>query len=644
MSPMSFLFASVALIALCSATCNLLDTGNTAYIDTESENAILTMCAGDTSSLSLWEQYQCDYILHRDGWMKCWPQRRMSECAPGQLKGAIFLYHGYSACPDQYNDLAPKLTADCWHVYGITTLGHGYDLCDNNATDAECVAAMFNVSGMPTSRAPYIDYITMMIEVIEDEVSIIKECETAANSAFSTDDLEVVTGGLSFGAPLAAASVVFSGSDSVFTKHMLMSPFFGVSTAGADNLIYKCLLNTATFRECLPTYFEMIGFNITSDQAEGLTSLVMDALSFFVDVDLLDTTYETLNLLVRYVLTWVVENPDAITDTSIRANIDTVLTTVVSWGDQCVLDVEQRNRGGFCSFFAANLLAAHSFANYVVEALEDTAHDTSVETLLILVERDGATRNSLVAEYVNRFYAYSDELIYSKVNDCMWLISGECQEDEYDGPINNECGVPHSSMSPADNLGIPPYSLYWNETYHDGIIAWINNADSLGDKFAVKTAWNSYRDECVYFDVVNPPPILIADVPRIMTIGLNIVRGQVTEAIQNAILDAISGLTGVPRGVLQLSYALTTSANGEDSDSDYYEFQVALDSDGGQLMTTLLENDAVNEIANYTVTHVSVDGNDYAPTPAPTTGDTDGSGRFINLQWLIAAAVCMLYI
>ena len=54
------------------------------------------MC-DSASSLSLWEQYQCDYIKGRSEWQRCWPQRRMSQCAPGSLKGAVFFYHGYSA-------------------------------------------------------------------------------------------------------------------------------------------------------------------------------------------------------------------------------------------------------------------------------------------------------------------------------------------------------------------------------------------------------------------------------------------------------------------------------------------------------------------------------------------------------------------
>ena len=446
-------------IQLCNAVCNLLESGNTAYIDTESESAILTMCSNDQSSLSLWEQYQCDYIRHRDGWQKCWPQRRMSSCSPGNLKGAIFLYHGYSACPDQYNDIAVKLQDNCYNVYQILTIGHGYDRCDDNSTDSSCTAAMFNLTDLPTVRQPYIDYInTTMLNAIKDEVSIIKECESTANSAYNTDNLEVVVGGLSFGAPLAAATVVLSGPDSVFTKQILMSPFFGITYQGFDNLIYKCLLNTASFRDCLPTYFTAIGFNISDDESDELTDLVMDALAYYVDLEFLDTSFETLNLLVRKIIEWVVEYPDSIGDDNTKQTINDILDTVISWGSQCIADVEspERNRGGFCSFSVRNLAASHSFGQYVTEIMSDgeVDIDTSIETLLILVERDGPTRNSLAANYVQLFYGFDEDTLYDKANDCMWLISEECQEDDYDGPIDNTCGVPHSSMANADNLGM----------------------------------------------------------------------------------------------------------------------------------------------------------------------------------------------
>eukprot|EP01084_Bolivina_argentea_P031248 57835_1 len=235
-----------------TAACNLLESGNV-YIDTESKSAISTICARDASQLSLWEQYQCEYIHGRDGYQKCWPQRRMSTCDPGKLKGLAVLYHGFSACPDQYNDFAPKLQAECWNVYLITSQGHGLNFCPTDSTASGCVPSFlnetqlnakygsdqhhwtYNVSTMPDTRQPWIDFVDRMIAMIEDEVAITKECEQLANSGYDADGLEVITGGLSFGAALAAGTVVQSGLNSVITKHVLMSPFFGISAGAIDN-------------------------------------------------------------------------------------------------------------------------------------------------------------------------------------------------------------------------------------------------------------------------------------------------------------------------------------------------------------------------------------------------------------------------
>eukprot|EP00486_Rosalina_sp_Unknown_P000160 CAMPEP_0201566122 /NCGR_PEP_ID=MMETSP0190_2-20130828/5670_1 /ASSEMBLY_ACC=CAM_ASM_000263 /TAXON_ID=37353 /ORGANISM="Rosalina sp." /LENGTH=574 /DNA_ID=CAMNT_0047984401 /DNA_START=250 /DNA_END=1974 /DNA_ORIENTATION=+ len=563
----------------------------------------------------------------------------MSSCTPGSLKGSIFFYHGYSACPDQYNQLAEKLQDECYHVYQILTIGHGYEYCTDNSSDSGCTAAMYNLTALPNTRQPYIDYITeTMLPAIRDEVSIIQECEVAANSLYDTNEMEVVVGGLSFGAPLAAASVVLSGSDSIFTKHILMSPFFGITYQGFDNLVYKCLLNRAAFKDCLPIYFEAIGFN-TTDDADVFSDIIEDALTYYVDLEFLDVSFETFNLMLRKVIGYIVENPDAITDDDIRENINDLLDTVFGWGAQCELDITDRNRGGVCQFSIRNLFASHSFGQYVTDIMGsgDIEIDQSVETLLVLVERDGPTRNSLAANYVNLFYGQNSETIYSQANDCMWFISQACQLDTYDGPIDNTCGVPHSSMSNPDNLGIPPENLYWEDTYHEGLIDWINNEASYGDNFIVQTGWDGSRNQCIYLDIIDPPESLIADVPSLMRIGLSIVGGQVTDSVQESILDGVAALTGVPRGVLQLTYNLFTNSDVDTEDGDYYEFQMGLDSDGTNLMTTLLDNNGINEIANYSITYVNVDGNEYYVTTEPTTTADDnesGMNRLVMNGWL----------
>merc|ERR1712232_252037 len=123
--------------------------------------------------------------------------------------------------------------------------------------------------------------------------------------------------------------------------------------------------------------------------------------------------------------------------------------------------------------------------------------------MLVMVERDGPTRNSLVVDYVHKYYDSNATLIRARATDCMWLIDGACQVASYNGSINNVCGVPHSSMSPKDNTGIPPQVLWWADWYHQGLIDYLNGASDYGDHFLVTQGWDGTREQCQYLDIVN---------------------------------------------------------------------------------------------------------------------------------------------
>ena len=209
-------------------TCNQLDSGNDAYLDYSSYSAISSLCSGDSSSFSVWEEYQCEYILGRNE--TCWPRRYFSSCSPGELKGIAFLFHGYSACPDQYKPLVPLLQDECFHVYLPCTVGHGLNYCSTDSTIAgdECTEG-YNLTELPTKRGKYIEYIDMMNEIMADEVIRVKDCETTVDSSWDDSNFETMLGGLSLGASLSATAGLRSYMyDMVWTKQTLMSPFLGM--------------------------------------------------------------------------------------------------------------------------------------------------------------------------------------------------------------------------------------------------------------------------------------------------------------------------------------------------------------------------------------------------------------------------------
>ncbi len=51
----------------------------------------------------------------------------------------------------------------------------------------------------------------------------------------------------------------------------------------------------------------------------------------------IDSSYETINLLVRKVIEWAVESPDALPG-DMQASVNEALDTVIGWGDACLFD------------------------------------------------------------------------------------------------------------------------------------------------------------------------------------------------------------------------------------------------------------------------------------------------------------------
>ena len=262
-------------------------------------------------------------------------------------------------------------------------------------------------------------------------------------------------------------------------------------------------------------------------------------------------------------------NSSIVTDNS---DIQSLLDTTIGWGDKCVSDQQNYGRGGFCNFAVRNLLAAHSLGSYVLGNVGNSINNptTVIDTQFIMVERDGSTRNGLVAQYAQLMYSNDAEIVSDSSYGCVWPISAECQSDD-DREIDNTCGVPHSSMAIADNIGSDPYYLWWNITYLNGIIAWATDGD-FPDKFNDDSEWDGGKTQCLLVDMYDPPDYLFADVPQPFEIILNIGVDIITEDVENLILDGLSTITGVPRGILELTVKVTQDINldeytGDDTDA-----------------------------------------------------------------------------
>merc|ERR1712176_207779 len=107
-----------------------------------------------------------------------------------------------------------------------------------------------------------------------------------------------------------------------------------------------------------------------------------------------------------------------------------------------------------------------------------------------------------------------------------------------------------------------------------------------------------------------------------MTIGFRIVGGQLTSAVQKSILDALSEATGIERGILELTVGVANNwrnSGVDDTDNDYVEIVVSLNSDSTEIMKAILENGGGKELGNQTVEFVKLEGTEYVVSEMVTT-------------------------
>ena len=106
------------------------------------------------------------------------------------------------------------------------------------------------------------------------------------------------------------------------------------------------------------------------------------------------------------------------------------------------------------------------------------------------VERDGPTRNGLGLQALRGLgIAGSDTEV------CLWLKYLGCPTTA----PGNDCGVPHSQASEADNLGLAPFTLYWNFTQRYGQASFLAPGQLGAPPVDWNvTEWDRSRNQCVH--------------------------------------------------------------------------------------------------------------------------------------------------
>ncbi len=66
---------------------------------------------------------------------------------------------------------------------------------------------------------------------------------------------------------------------------------------------------------------------------------------------MVDSTYETINLMIRKVMEWVIENPTHLSGDKLN-QVNEALNTVIGWGDAC-LSAQVEHFFSFSSWFCS---------------------------------------------------------------------------------------------------------------------------------------------------------------------------------------------------------------------------------------------------------------------------------------------------
>lgn len=132
------------------------------------------------------------------------------DCKPrefkplGQHRGTVVLLHGFSACPQQYFEVARKFSSEGFRVYLPLLPGHGLKTHSDQKTDLKSYR---NIPTVRDGKKAYTSYISWLSDMMKLE---------------KTD--EKIIGGLSLGGSIAADAI--TRPDHPYTKALITTPFF----------------------------------------------------------------------------------------------------------------------------------------------------------------------------------------------------------------------------------------------------------------------------------------------------------------------------------------------------------------------------------------------------------------------------------
>ena len=457
------------------------------------------------------------------------------------------MFHGFSQCPSANYDLASTLQDACMQVYLFSSPGHDNALVDPELASPNSFDILgrdipepmyFNLSGLPTSRAPYEMFALDAAAIIGDEVKLY-----LGGSRRRRSPPVVAAIGLSLGAAIATHA---ASQSTVFSHLFHMAPFFGLAHSAPDDMaatVDSCLQGappSERLSQCYCTTVEQnFGLGWLAPTGSGplcryVQSWVEEHVPGWRSIE---WSYQLLMLAARSALEFAVERADLL-----PAALNAALDMPLSHNSLCGYDM-QRGRGGFCEYRLRHVLAVHSFAQHSMRS--SLAPRRPLTVMSASTERDGRTYLGLGYQALRGLAAKGGE-----VHACVFRWQRGCREESDAGP-SNECVVPHSMNNVAAGVARAPFFLYWNETLRSGMADFLAPGQ-LGVPAATWNTpfWDGSRDACVRQDVSQPSRSLVADVATRWEIVVEADRTTTLEALRTRILDGLSDMTGLDRNVL----------------------------------------------------------------------------------------------
>jgi len=422
----------------------------------------------DTTGPSPWEQYRSDSTLY------CKPWVSRSTCPDDAFRGLAVYFHGYSACAEQVQDIAPQLNAACLDVLAPTLPGMGGEMlnCDAAAARAEegvpqCSVRMdngmgFDLTDLPTHSDQFRRFTWMINDKVRDEFNF-----RAAQTGVPRRRLEVGAFGLSFGAAMATFAI--RSKPSLYSKQLLVNPFFGIGAEDFDQQALDCDDEVArgekTQAECreefILTALGPLGVDVHSNWFLNWAASNRAALyqAILVNLAKLSDNFGQV----------ATEDIDI---AALRAGLDA--TTV--WGETC--NAIFGGRKGICAFKQIHALASHSFCFHALVDVVDGFSFRQPATQVITTERDGQTRNGMS-------YAAARAIGRHRTSMCMYRFQNGTDRSNAAEYWNDRNSMKHAAL---EGRG------WWTEQLFRDCTDFLVGD---GSKISGSSTWDGSRTQCM---------------------------------------------------------------------------------------------------------------------------------------------------